>query len=489
MRDVQRSHLGLILTALASEVIYLLAFVRPFPLLRYVHGPYQDMGQISNHSPGQFWLFLGSFAALFALLGIAWRLVRDRSDRTTLWLVLGLGAVFGLTMSFVYPVTANDVFGYIDQSLIMVQYHQNPIAVSPAAFPNDPLMSIPGGWAGYTAAYGPLGLIIDALPAMVAHRDLLANLLLLKLLFSAITVMGAYLVHGILRHVAPRRALAGALLLAWNPMVLFETSANGHNDIVMMAFTVFALLLVAEGSFTLGPSFLMAAALVKYAPLLLMPLVLVYAASRLENWRDRASYLARTGGVVLVIAAVAYRPFWIGPQTFSRPLLEAQFYLYSFSSVTHNLFPQTISLDTAALLGRLLFIPVYGYALWLAARSLRGLLAGCFIAMFGFLGLAITNIKYWYLVWPNVLGAARPSTAAHLAILLIAAGTELAAALNVYVWVWVGVTADNFAPINNVSYLTMFGLPAALLLLRFGAHHGLLHLPDSPDRIAPENIA
>lgn len=462
------------LLGLVSEAIYLLAFVRPFPLLHYAHGPYQDMGQISNHSPVAFWTFLGAFALLFGLLGIAWKLVRDRDEHALLWLILGLGAVFGLTMSFVYPVTANDIFGYIAQSLVMIQYHRNPIAVAPAAFPNDPLMSLTGGWAGYTAAYGPLGLVIDALPAFIAHRNLLENLLLLKLMFSAATVLSAYLVYQLLRHVAPRRALGGALLVAWNPLILFETSANGHNDIVMMVFAIFALLLVAESSWTVGPGFLMAAALVKYAALLLLPLVLVYAVSRMESWRRQAVYLARTGALVVIVAAVAYRPFWIGPETFSRPLLEAQFYLYSFSSVFHNFLPSFISLDAATIVGRLIFIPLYGYALWLSARSLHGLLWGCFLAMFSFLGLAVTNIKYWYLVWPNILGAVVPSSRIRAAMLTGAAGVELAAALNVYVWTWVGVTSANFAPINNLSYGVIFVLPAALMIFISARRAGAL---------------
>lgn len=459
-----RPRVSMTVAGTASELIYLLAFVRPFPLLRYANEPYQDMGQISNHSPVQFVIFLGAFALLFLLLGAVWFVVRDQSDRQTLRLILGLGAIFGLTMSFAYPVTANDIFGYIAQSLIMVQYHQNPIAVPPSAFPHDPLMSLTGGWAGYTAAYGPIGLVIDALPAFIAHRNLLENLLLLKLMFSTMTVLCAYFVHEILQRIAPRQALSGALLVAWNPLILFETSANGHNDILMMALTVFALLLMVEGSWTAGPGVLMAAALVKYAALVLLPLMLVYAVTRMESRRQQSIYLAKTGCLVVLVAIVAYRPFWIGFRTFSRPLLEAQLYLYSFSSVLHNVLPGTISLGAATIVGRIIFIPIYLYALWLSARSVSGLVEACFLATFSFLGLAVTNIKYWYLVWPSILGAAVPSTPTRLAILTMGAGTELAAALNVYVWTWVGVTSANFAPINNVSYAAIFVVPAAVVV-------------------------
>ena len=41
-------------------------------------------------------------------------------------------------------------------------------------------------------------------------------------------------IAAILQRVAPKRALAGTLLFAWNPLILLEGVANGHNDLLML---------------------------------------------------------------------------------------------------------------------------------------------------------------------------------------------------------------------------------------------------------------
>src|SRR5712692_839688 len=107
---VLRTHYRFILLGITLELLYVLYFVRQFPLLRYYSGPYVDMGHITGHSHGAFWTFILIFAALFGLFGLAWRQVGAGSDRNLLWLILTLGALFGVTMTFVYPITANDIF-------------------------------------------------------------------------------------------------------------------------------------------------------------------------------------------------------------------------------------------------------------------------------------------------------------------------------------------------------------------------------------------
>jgi hypothetical protein len=462
-----RAHWLLILLGISCELLYGLYFVRQFPLLPYYSGPYHDMGWFTNHSHAGFWAFVVVFSVLFLLFGLAWRWVARAEQRAfqpaTLWLILGFGALFALTMTFVYPVTALDMFAYIDQSLVLVQYHANPIFTPPANYPHDPLMTLSAGWAGSGAPYGPLGIVIDALPVFVAGRHLLADVLLLKLLFSAMALGEALMVYQIVRRVDSRLALAGALLIAWNPYVLFETSANGHNDIAMMFFAVLALLSLVENDLLFAVLLLVASALVKYSTGLLIPLIFLYGFTRQSTHRQRLTYvmLAATASAALVVAA--YAPFWRGLDTLNSIQMQNQRYLYSLSSVLGHLIPG-LSLARAALLGRIVFAPFYLYTLWLATRRLSDLLRACYLAMFAFLALANTNLLFWYAIAPTVLAAAVPRLPERLSVLLMDGAAEFAAALNIYVWVWLGVTDANFRPINNVSYLLLF-VPAALVLL------------------------
>jgi hypothetical protein len=445
------------------EAIYLGYFVRWFPLVHYYHADV-DMGGITGHSHLGFFAFVGSFTALFALTALAWWLVHDLDDRATLWLVLGTGAIFGLTMVFVYPITAIDVFTYVAQSRILVHYHANPIAVPPTTFHSDPIMSLTGGWGNVGAPYGPVGILIDAAPSVVLGGSLLANLIGLKVLFTAMALASGFVAYRIVRRVAPASALGGALLVAWNPVVLFETSANGHNDVAMVLLAMLALLAAVDGELLAALVLLAASALVKYATVLLLPLLLVYCLSRQPTWERRAIFLAKAALAVLIVVVIAYKPFWYGPDTLSRSLVENQHYVQSFPSVAYAILPLNLTLDQATLLGRLLFLWVYGYALWLSARGLPGLLRACFLTLLSILALAVNNFRPWYAVWPAIVGAAVPGLPDRAAALALGFGSAVSATAFGYVLWWYPSNDPAAASfLNNVAYSAAF-LPSVVVL-------------------------
>jgi len=210
---------------------------------------------------------------------------------------------------------------------------------------------------------------------------------------------------------------------------------------------------------------LLASALVKYATAILIPLVLVYALSRCENWWIRITYLTSSFATAFIIVAVAYYPFWRGFDTFSRSLLENQLRVESFSSVVLDQLGASVSPNTATLIGRVLFIPVYAYALWLARLSFTDLLRGCFFTLFAFLGLAVTNFKIWYATWPTFPAVATGRVQERTASVLFGFGSTVSAAFYGYLWVWKGISRpDSFPFVNNLAYVVAF-LPATLVLV------------------------
>src|SRR5947209_4299228 len=309
-----RARLPLLIVAYCSELVYLAFFLRQFPLLQWYRRDV-DMANITGHSHWGMVGFIVATVELFALFGVAWWLSRDLGDRATLWLVLGAGAVFLGTMVYVYPITAIDVYAYIQQSWILVHYHQNPIFVVPAQYPHDPLMQYARGWQTYGTPYGPLGIAADAAPVLLSGGSLLGSLILLKALFSLMALGTAYAVYETLRTIKPRYAVSGAVLVAWNPLVIIEVGANGHNDITMMFLTSLAILAMVRRHYTTGPLLLVAAVLVKYTVVLLIPLFLVYGFARHEDRRAKLVYLASTVAWKYALVAVAYLPFCTGIDT------------------------------------------------------------------------------------------------------------------------------------------------------------------------------
>ena len=100
------------LLGLASELLYLLALVRPYWLPRYVDRPLVDLGKIGGYEPAagvRYGLPLALVWGLYLAAGVAAR----RLDRWLLPLACGGALLFALTLLWLYPITAADIFNYL----------------------------------------------------------------------------------------------------------------------------------------------------------------------------------------------------------------------------------------------------------------------------------------------------------------------------------------------------------------------------------------
>jgi alpha-1,6-mannosyltransferase len=460
-----QSHLWLIIAGVACEIFYLFYFVRQFPLLSHYQS-LTDIGYMQNHSFGSFAAFVTVMTIVFALFGLAWWKTYKYNDRATLGLILGFGTVFAFTMIFVYPGTAIDIFTYITQSIILVQHHANPMITPGTTYPHDPLMAMAGGLVGTPSPYGPLALIIDAIPTVIVGRNVLMSLLLLKFMFSSFIIIEAFLVYKILSHYSPKSALAGCLFIAWNPLILFEYSANGHNDIVLMLFVTLAVLALVKEHYVLACALLTASILVKYVTLPLFPLFLIYIIWQQPTYMKRVICFFQAIIVSLLLITIIYWPFWAGYNTILSLLHEDSMYMASFATLLHAISGTQISLDQSKLIGRVIFVFFYLYALFLSTRSLPAMLRGCFITLFFMVAFAVSKFEIWYAIWPVMLAVLTARREQSLAAFLLTYGASISVTMYVYIWVWMGVNDQTVVFIHALAYLLSFA-PALLLLCRF----------------------
>lgn len=495
IRFFLHKHLILIVIGIVCELFYIFYFVRQFSLLQYYRGRI-DMSQINGSSHTGFAQFLIVFSILFLLFTLAWWYVDHQNDHSTLWLILGFGGVFGLTMSFVYPVTAIDVLVYIADSASIVLYHGNPMITPPALVANDPIITQAGAWTYYPAPYGPLGLLIDAIPTIIFGRNLLATLLMMKFMFSAMLVVEAFLVYKILSHYAPKLALAGAIFLAWNPYAFFEYSSNAHNDIVMMLFVLLGCLALVNNHHVLAFVLLVASVLIKYAMLPVIPLFFLYSLVHQPTHKQRLTYAfwAIFWSVLLIL--VLYAPFWQGIHTLDPLFFRDTLYMSSFSTMLVDISSGSVTRDHAKLIGQILFGVLYLYPLWLSTRDQTRLFKACFIATFLFLGLAVTNVEIWYAIWPAIFAILYLRKTTQIAIIVFIYTTELSVTLYYYIWGWFGLTDTNLALVNDLAYLMVFGPPILLLsyfaiqklCLAFNERYSRLALPTTGSVEVPVEV-
>ncbi len=327
MRSPQYDWLVLLGLAVATELAYVFGFVLPYPLAGNYATPLLDLNRLSGHTPASANYFAVTWAVSFAAMYIAYRRCPTTPSRRYLRVLGGAALVFNLTLLLMYPTGAADLFDQIFRARELVVYGKNPFLYPPAApiFAHDPFRPYVGGWAGTTSPYGPVWELLAAATAWLAGNDLWRAVIFFKGLVILAYGGTACLIYATLRLLRPGWAARGLLFFAWNPLVLWETAGNGHNDMVMILFIILCCWLLARGrrAALLAPVALALAALAKFVPVLLLPIVLIVlwqdyqpapGASR-QTWLRALLPPAAAAAGFLIVCVLLYAPFWYGPET------------------------------------------------------------------------------------------------------------------------------------------------------------------------------
>lgn len=225
---------------------------------------------------------LGHWAVVLSLLGsYVWGYRQVASGRVSLRAVL-LGGVLlsGLAVG-IEPFHSADLFGYINRGWQQWHYGVNPYVqavIQTPGWEQDPMFT--RHWIGNPSPYGFVFLWTAKLLCIPFSGDKWATMMVFKAFnLGLLWGMAGLLWIGISRlnlAVSPRvdgasPSLNALYLLLCNPLLLVQSLANGHNDILMAAFIVLALVLAIVGRWLGVLPALMAATLVKYGAVVLMP--------------------------------------------------------------------------------------------------------------------------------------------------------------------------------------------------------------------------
>ncbi|HET7095275.1 MAG TPA: hypothetical protein VFI22_17430, partial [Thermomicrobiales bacterium] len=362
----------------------------------------------------------------------------------------------------------------------------NPMAVPPVAFPRDPLMRFASAeWSDNVSPYGPLWTLIAAPATAFAHRDLPRALLAFKGLAVVATLAGGWIASRIAAADDPERAAGAALLYLWNPLVLWEGIGNGHNDVVMMAIVLLALLAWARRDDAWVMPLLVVAAAVKYVALALLPLAVVALGRRepapggafpplggTAALQARLRLMAASALLSVAVSIVAFAPFYdLGA---ARASVEAQgdIALTSPAAIAIGMLNEHIAPETAGLWTRAASLGLFGVGLAVAFvavwRRPAAFPRAAFETMFLLLLVATWNFRPWYLVWLVALAACLPLGWPAARAIVWSAGGLAGYALFIWGWDWTGWA---WPTVQIVGVLLMTG-PAFAVTLAEGA--GLL---------------
>ncbi len=306
---MDKATVRLLVIGLSMAAIFVFAFGGRYTLAQYGNWPLQSLATINRNSLSSAVLYVLSFAALFGLywLGARLRVTPTRSA----WLILGGGAVlFNAVLLPMYPLDAADIYDYIIRGRMSAVYSLNPMRDAPVQVRSDPFYPF-AAWREATSAYGPAWEVMAALTSRVAGDDRFVNVIAFKLLACLAYGLIAVLMGLTLHQIAPERAWSGVYLFAWNPLMIYVAGGSGHNDLWLSACVMGSLFLLYQRAYIYAALAAVFGALVKFIPVLLLPIVAIVAWRELHGKRRLPIFAL---GIALCgLAAVGFfAPFWTG---------------------------------------------------------------------------------------------------------------------------------------------------------------------------------
>lgn len=353
--------------------------------------------------------------------------------------IMAFGLLFGFTLVWLYPITANDLFRYVLRGRIWAIYGESPMLTPPNAFPDDPYIAFAGEFGEWVSGYGPLWEILVQAPLRLGATEMASGVVSLKLLVLLFYLLCAALMGWYAR---PEQGSALTVLtfFAWNPLILIQGPGNGHNDMVFMALMVLGIILWQRNWWWAATLILTLSALAKAPALLIIPLFGVTLLREEPSWRQRLTKVVIAGVIGLVTVYLVYAV--LGPVTETlRGVTDMLTTRRGFAiasgtrMILREVIPGQIAEPIPRATARYIFILFYLWLLIQVWRNRLNVITAGFLAYFSQLMLGAT-FRIWYPMWLIPLAALHLSTALFWRTFLFSLTAELSIINYFVVWRW-----------------------------------------------------
>jgi hypothetical protein len=356
---------------------------------------------------------------------------------------------FQVIMFFSYPVLSTDIFSYIFSERVATVHHQNIWNVKPATFPDDQF-GVLADWKDTTSVYGGMHYYLYLVPSLIGQNNLLLLVILYKLIPVLFSLGTMYIVYLLLEEQDNFKEL-GMRLVFWNPLFVLEIAGSGHNDSMMIFFTLLGYYFYRRKLWLLAGVILALAVQVKLIPIVLFFFCLV---SLLRKKSIMSSGLFFAG--FLSINALLFSFMQVSPLNFmQRVLYNGGVYWQSLPNVMQSFFPYGTKIISIIFLLWLIYFVIQQWR-----KQLDPLL--CYsIVMLGYLLFVSAAYWNWYILWVLPL-LPLITNKKILLVTLVFSVTSLFA----YPLLWVIQRINNHAaywPI--VTYICIFAPPIVVYIL------------------------
>jgi hypothetical protein len=406
------------------------------------------------------WLFLVvTLALLCGCFLIALQIAARMDSRTATSAAIGVAAALAALYVGIYPSSSQDVFHNIASARTLWIYGENPLVTPPSAHPDDPLVDQVRAWRDVSSFYGPLFYAASVIPSKLAGDDVLRNLIAFKALNGLGLLLLALLVGEAAQILAPGYRAQAIVMTGWNPLLLYENVANGHNDVLMVLMIVAGLLLAIRARTLSGLIMAALAAAVKYPATPVGLIVWIWSWPR-GTRSERLVLVAFALAAAAIGAAILL--LFAQQVEMGKDAAIGRLPVRSLTALLDYVLRPALggqALSAARVLGWLGFGAVFLLSLRKLGRTPRSLVQAAFWVMAALTLLTVRQIYPSYLVWFVGLGAILVGTTPWKVALLASISGLLS---NIVFTDW-----ETWSGSDDIAFLAVFvGLPAVILIAR-----------------------
>lgn len=243
-------------------------------------------------------------------------------ERRMVWKII-IAVTLILVLS--YPAFSYDLFNYMFTAKTVLVYHKNPYTVIPLQFTGLDNWIYFMRWVHLPSAYTPLWIALTLPAYLFGFGYFLLIMWNIKLLVAFSYLVTAWCIEKILLTVEKQQALVGLALFALNPLVVIESLVSAHNDMVMMALALIAILLSLRKHALLSWFTVSMSIAIKLMTIFLIPAYFL-------RWNRIAALIGMSSGFILVLFQREVLPWyflWIMPFVALLPSQKTIFILSS----------------------------------------------------------------------------------------------------------------------------------------------------------------
>lgn len=271
--------------------------------------------RVAAHLQQMMPLLTGSMALFSLSLTLLWIAVKYLpldvlSARALIFAVLVVFLGTSLTAILTHPTHSQDIYHDLLLAKAFSRYGYNPYEAVPAYFETDPWARPIRVWKDFPMVYGPLWTLllsgIAALGLSLAFTLITVKAVLFLTLTGATWLFWKIMAyHGLS---LPAR-IAPLMMVLWNPFVIQTVFVDAHADVLVLLSIVASYFFLQRERYIESSLALFTGALVKYVPLLLLPVPLFYLLKARKTKSDKLFSLILVGVIGAGLGVLSYIPF------------------------------------------------------------------------------------------------------------------------------------------------------------------------------------